>query len=99
MYLQQYPSAYGWQELYLPFVHHRRVRWQSFLLPAALLYWEYLLPDYGYSSSAPSITHYGRNPIVVFILYGNSRIANLYQMEVSLDSLFLDVTFYSFCDH
>jgi len=52
MYLQQYPSAYGWQELYLPFVHHRRVRWQSFLLPAALLYWEYLLPDYGYSSSA-----------------------------------------------
>ena len=22
------------------------------LLPAALLYWEYLLPDYGYSSSA-----------------------------------------------
>ena len=48
---------------------------------------------------APSITHYGRNPIVVFILYGNSRIANLYQMEVSLDSLFLDVTFYSFCDH
>ena len=44
MYLQQYPSAYGWQELYLPFVHHRRVRWQSFLLPAALLYWEYLLP-------------------------------------------------------
>lgn len=52
MYLQQYPSAYGWQELYLPFVRHRRVRWQSDLLPAALLYWEYLLPDYGYSSSA-----------------------------------------------
>ena len=36
---------------------------------------------------------------MVFILYGNSRIANLYQMEVSLDSLFLDVTFHSFCDH
>ena len=25
---------------------------ESDLLPAALLYWEYLLPDYGYSSSA-----------------------------------------------
>ena len=97
MYLQQYPSAYGWQELYLPFVHHRRVRWQSFLLPAALLYWEYLLPDYGYSSSALHYALWEKPDCGIH--YGNSKIANLYQMEVSLDSLFLDVTFYSFCDH
>ena len=80
------------------FVHHRRVRWQSFYFRRHYyignIYCRIMdIPP------APSITHYGRNPIVVFILYGNSRIANLYQMEVSLDSLFLDVTFYSFCDH
>lgn len=37
MYLQQYPSAYGWQELYLPFVHHRRVMVAIVLLPGGII--------------------------------------------------------------
>lgn len=59
MYLQQYPSAYGWQELYLPLRSSSKSKVAIVFTSGGIIYWEYLLPDYGYSSSCPPLRTMG----------------------------------------
>ncbi len=42
MYLQQYPSAYGWQEQYLPFVRQRESKMAIGFTQAELSYWVFI---------------------------------------------------------
>ena len=49
--------------------------------------------------SASSFAHHGRDQIVVFVLYGYIRLADLSSLEVSLDIVFFHCSRCGICDY